>query len=175
MTFLLLLLSTQAPWVYIINIAFSALAVFHLAYLGSLFNSSVDYMDDDEEVTIYWMLFSYKMAKRSYVTLIMQCHVASSDLSEQSVVVDFVYFKPMSVFSLYRVAWPTTPFRSGRSWAGPATGWRLAAGCSIASSSKCGSVRERAGDRDVERNEPPLCTVYKLFYSRPTCSAQDTA
>uniref|UniRef100_A0A8C7JT50 Protein-serine O-palmitoleoyltransferase porcupine n=1 Tax=Oncorhynchus kisutch TaxID=8019 RepID=A0A8C7JT50_ONCKI len=39
----------KAPWVYIINIAFSALAVFHLAYLGSLFNSSVDYMDDDEE------------------------------------------------------------------------------------------------------------------------------
>uniref|UniRef100_A0A8C8I889 Protein-serine O-palmitoleoyltransferase porcupine n=1 Tax=Oncorhynchus tshawytscha TaxID=74940 RepID=A0A8C8I889_ONCTS len=39
----------KAPWVYIINIGFSALAVFHLAYLGSLFNSSVDYMDDDEE------------------------------------------------------------------------------------------------------------------------------
>jgi hypothetical protein len=53
MTFLLLLPTTQAPWVYIINIAFSALAVFHLAYLGSLFNSSVDYMDDDEEVTVY--------------------------------------------------------------------------------------------------------------------------
>uniref|UniRef100_A0A8C7PJI2 Protein-serine O-palmitoleoyltransferase porcupine n=1 Tax=Oncorhynchus mykiss TaxID=8022 RepID=A0A8C7PJI2_ONCMY len=41
--------SKKAPWVYIINIAFSVLAVFHLAYLGSLFNSSVDYMDDDEE------------------------------------------------------------------------------------------------------------------------------
>ncbi|XP_046896868.1 protein-serine O-palmitoleoyltransferase porcupine-like [Hypomesus transpacificus] len=38
----------KALWVYIINIAFSALTVLHLAYLGSVFNSSVDYMDDDE-------------------------------------------------------------------------------------------------------------------------------
>ncbi|KAL1020996.1 hypothetical protein UPYG_G00007400 [Umbra pygmaea] len=35
--------------VYIINVAFSALAVLHLTYLGSLFNSSVDYMDDNDE------------------------------------------------------------------------------------------------------------------------------
>jgi hypothetical protein len=54
----------------------------------------VDYMDDDEEVTVYWMLFSYKMAKLSYITLIMQCHVASSDLSEQSVVVDLCISNP---------------------------------------------------------------------------------
>ena len=44
--------SEQALWVYIINIAFSALTVLHLAYLGSVFNSSVDYMDDDEVGTI---------------------------------------------------------------------------------------------------------------------------
>lgn len=31
-----------------INIAFSALAVLHLTYLGSVFNSSVDYMEEDE-------------------------------------------------------------------------------------------------------------------------------
>ncbi|XP_070300653.1 protein-serine O-palmitoleoyltransferase porcupine-like isoform X2 [Salvelinus sp. IW2-2015] len=41
--------NNKVLWVYIINVAFSTLAVFHLAYLGSLFNSSVDYMDDDEE------------------------------------------------------------------------------------------------------------------------------
>ncbi|XP_029291507.1 protein-serine O-palmitoleoyltransferase porcupine isoform X3 [Cottoperca gobio] len=35
-------------WVYLINIAFSALAVLHLTYLGSVFNSSVDYMEEDE-------------------------------------------------------------------------------------------------------------------------------
>ncbi|XP_041860100.1 protein-serine O-palmitoleoyltransferase porcupine-like isoform X2 [Melanotaenia boesemani] len=35
--------------VYMINIAFSALAILHLAYLGSVFNSSVDYMEDDED------------------------------------------------------------------------------------------------------------------------------
>lgn len=31
-----------------INIAFSALAILHLTYLGSVFNSSVDYMEEDE-------------------------------------------------------------------------------------------------------------------------------
>lgn len=31
-----------------INIAFSALAVVHLTYLGSVFTSSVDYMEEDE-------------------------------------------------------------------------------------------------------------------------------
>ncbi|XP_077369487.1 protein-serine O-palmitoleoyltransferase porcupine-like [Festucalex cinctus] len=36
-------------WVYMINIAFSALAVVHLTYLGSVFNSSVDYMEEDED------------------------------------------------------------------------------------------------------------------------------
>ncbi|KAM4563725.1 protein-serine O-palmitoleoyltransferase porcupine-like isoform 3-T4 [Odontesthes bonariensis] len=36
-------------WVYGINIAFSALAVLHLTYLGSVFNSSVDYMEEDED------------------------------------------------------------------------------------------------------------------------------
>ncbi|XP_056278986.1 protein-serine O-palmitoleoyltransferase porcupine-like isoform X1 [Pseudoliparis swirei] len=36
-------------WVYVINIAFSALAILHLTYLGSVFNSSVDYMEDDED------------------------------------------------------------------------------------------------------------------------------
>ncbi|KAI3357492.1 hypothetical protein L3Q82_015910, partial [Scortum barcoo] len=36
-------------WVYMINIAFSALAILHLTYLGSVFNSSVDYMEEDEE------------------------------------------------------------------------------------------------------------------------------
>uniref|UniRef100_A0A8C7DH97 Porcupine O-acyltransferase n=1 Tax=Oncorhynchus kisutch TaxID=8019 RepID=A0A8C7DH97_ONCKI len=41
--------NNKVLWVYVINVAFSTLAVFHLAYLGSLFNSSVDYMDDDEE------------------------------------------------------------------------------------------------------------------------------
>ncbi|XP_029574939.1 protein-serine O-palmitoleoyltransferase porcupine isoform X1 [Salmo trutta] len=40
--------NNKVLWVYVINVAFSTLAVFHLAYLGSLFNSSVDYMDDDE-------------------------------------------------------------------------------------------------------------------------------
>ncbi|KAG8002490.1 WD repeat-containing protein 13 [Nibea albiflora] len=37
-------------WVYMINIAFSALAILHLTYLGSVFNSSVDYMEEDESV-----------------------------------------------------------------------------------------------------------------------------
>lgn len=41
-------LSLQALWVYMINIAFSALAVLHLTYLGAVFNSSVDYMEEDE-------------------------------------------------------------------------------------------------------------------------------
>lgn len=31
-----------------INIAFSALAILHLTYLGSVFNSSVDFMEEDE-------------------------------------------------------------------------------------------------------------------------------
>uniref|UniRef100_UPI003AABE465 protein-serine O-palmitoleoyltransferase porcupine-like isoform X1 n=1 Tax=Centroberyx gerrardi TaxID=166262 RepID=UPI003AABE465 len=39
----------KALWVYMINTAFSALAVLHLTYLGSVFNSSVDYMDEDED------------------------------------------------------------------------------------------------------------------------------
>ncbi|KAM6976749.1 protein-serine O-palmitoleoyltransferase porcupine-like [Aplochiton taeniatus] len=39
----------KALWVYIINVAFSVLALVHLAYLGSVFNSSVDYMDEDED------------------------------------------------------------------------------------------------------------------------------
>lgn len=118
MIFLLLLPSTQALWVYIINVAFSALAVFHLAYLGSLFNSSVDYMDDDDdEVTIYWMVFSYKMAKLSYITLIMQCHVASSDLLEQSVMVDLGISNPC-LFSLQSgVANHTIQKWSELSWA----------------------------------------------------------
>ncbi|XP_040009344.1 protein-serine O-palmitoleoyltransferase porcupine-like isoform X2 [Xiphias gladius] len=36
-------------WVYMINIAFSALAILHLTYLGSVFTSSVDYMEEDED------------------------------------------------------------------------------------------------------------------------------
>uniref|UniRef100_A0A8C6PI15 Porcupine O-acyltransferase n=1 Tax=Nothobranchius furzeri TaxID=105023 RepID=A0A8C6PI15_NOTFU len=36
-------------WVYLINIAFSALAVLHLTYLGSVFNSSVDYTEEEED------------------------------------------------------------------------------------------------------------------------------
>ncbi|XP_074499628.1 protein-serine O-palmitoleoyltransferase porcupine-like isoform X4 [Sebastes fasciatus] len=36
-------------WVYMINIAFSALAILHLTYLGSVFSSSVDYMEEDED------------------------------------------------------------------------------------------------------------------------------
>ncbi|XP_061626913.1 protein-serine O-palmitoleoyltransferase porcupine-like isoform X2 [Phyllopteryx taeniolatus] len=39
----------KALWVYTINIAFSALAILHLTYLGSVFNSSVDYMEEDED------------------------------------------------------------------------------------------------------------------------------
>lgn len=31
-----------------INVTFSVLAVLHLTYLGSVFNSSVDYMEEDE-------------------------------------------------------------------------------------------------------------------------------
>uniref|UniRef100_A0A673YP83 Protein-serine O-palmitoleoyltransferase porcupine n=1 Tax=Salmo trutta TaxID=8032 RepID=A0A673YP83_SALTR len=34
--------NNKVLWVYVINVAFSTLAVFHLAYLGSLFNSSSD-------------------------------------------------------------------------------------------------------------------------------------
>lgn len=33
---------------HMINIAFSALAILHLTYLGSVFNSSVDFMEEDE-------------------------------------------------------------------------------------------------------------------------------
>lgn len=33
---------------YMINIAFGALAILHLTYLGSVFNSSVDFMEEDE-------------------------------------------------------------------------------------------------------------------------------
>ncbi|XP_029362888.1 protein-serine O-palmitoleoyltransferase porcupine isoform X1 [Echeneis naucrates] len=36
-------------WVYIINITFSALALLHLTYLGSVFSSSVDYMEEEED------------------------------------------------------------------------------------------------------------------------------
>uniref|UniRef100_A0AAQ4Q263 Porcupine O-acyltransferase n=1 Tax=Gasterosteus aculeatus aculeatus TaxID=481459 RepID=A0AAQ4Q263_GASAC len=36
-------------WVYVINVAFSALAILHLTYLGSVFNSSVDYVDEEED------------------------------------------------------------------------------------------------------------------------------
>lgn len=86
MTFLLLLPTTQAPWVYIINIAFSALAVFHLAYLGSLFNSSVDYMD--EKVTIYWMVSVSKMVKCIYDS------VSSSGLLERSIMVELDISNP---------------------------------------------------------------------------------
>ncbi|KAM9785938.1 protein-serine O-palmitoleoyltransferase porcupine-like [Neosynchiropus ocellatus] len=39
----------KALWVYLINLVFSALAVLHLTYLGSVFNSSVDYMEEDED------------------------------------------------------------------------------------------------------------------------------
>ncbi|KAM3872608.1 protein-serine O-palmitoleoyltransferase porcupine-like isoform 3-T3 [Diretmus argenteus] len=42
-------LNKKALWVYMINTAFSALAILHLTYLGSVFNSSVDYMDEDED------------------------------------------------------------------------------------------------------------------------------
>lgn len=38
----------QVFWVHVINIAFSVLAVVHLTYLGSVFSSSVDYMEEDE-------------------------------------------------------------------------------------------------------------------------------
>uniref|UniRef100_A0A8C9W8B6 Protein-serine O-palmitoleoyltransferase porcupine n=1 Tax=Scleropages formosus TaxID=113540 RepID=A0A8C9W8B6_SCLFO len=38
----------KSLWVYSINVAFSALAVFHLAYLGSLFDANVDNADSDE-------------------------------------------------------------------------------------------------------------------------------
>ncbi|XP_077425534.1 protein-serine O-palmitoleoyltransferase porcupine-like isoform X2 [Vanacampus margaritifer] len=41
-------------WVYMINIAFSALAVVHLTYLGSVFNSSVDYMEEDERCMFFF-------------------------------------------------------------------------------------------------------------------------
>ncbi|XP_051914089.1 protein-serine O-palmitoleoyltransferase porcupine-like [Hippocampus zosterae] len=41
----------KALWVYMINVAFSTLAIVHLTYLGSVFNSSVDYMEEDEDDT----------------------------------------------------------------------------------------------------------------------------
>ncbi|XP_030640429.1 protein-serine O-palmitoleoyltransferase porcupine isoform X2 [Chanos chanos] len=39
----------KALWVYLINLTFSGLAVFHLIYLGALFDSSSDDMDVDED------------------------------------------------------------------------------------------------------------------------------
>uniref|UniRef100_A0A8C5HEA3 Protein-serine O-palmitoleoyltransferase porcupine-like n=1 Tax=Gouania willdenowi TaxID=441366 RepID=A0A8C5HEA3_GOUWI len=39
----------KALWVYMINLAFSAMAILHLTYLGSVFNSSVDYMEEEED------------------------------------------------------------------------------------------------------------------------------
>lgn len=51
-------LPLQALWVYMINIAFSVLAILHMTYLGSVFNSSVDYMEEDE----------VRSACRSYIT-----------------------------------------------------------------------------------------------------------
>uniref|UniRef100_A0AAY4BXD7 Porcupine O-acyltransferase n=1 Tax=Denticeps clupeoides TaxID=299321 RepID=A0AAY4BXD7_9TELE len=39
----------KAPWVYFINVAFGALAIFHLTYLGSVFDSSSEDVDGDEE------------------------------------------------------------------------------------------------------------------------------
>ena len=45
-----------------------------------------------------------------------------------------------------RTTWPTTPSRSGRSWAGAAIGWRSAAGCCTASSYNGGRGRWR-GER----------------------------
>ncbi|KAF0035671.1 hypothetical protein F2P81_010983 [Scophthalmus maximus] len=36
-------------WVYVVNFTFGALAVVHLTYLGSVFNSSVDYMEQEED------------------------------------------------------------------------------------------------------------------------------
>ncbi|KAJ0064357.1 hypothetical protein NL108_006356, partial [Boleophthalmus pectinirostris] len=35
-------------WVHMINLVFSALAILHMTYLGSVFNSSVDFMEEDE-------------------------------------------------------------------------------------------------------------------------------
>lgn len=105
MIFLLLLPSTQALWVYIINVAFSALAVFHLAYLGSLFNSSVDYMDDDDdEVTIYWMVSVSKMAKYIHDWVIVR--------SFRTKHYGWVrHFKPMSTFSPF-TEWRGQPHHS---------------------------------------------------------------
>lgn len=45
---MLFFLPVQKLWVYVINVAFSALAILHLTYLGSVFNSSVDYVDEEE-------------------------------------------------------------------------------------------------------------------------------
>uniref|UniRef100_A0A8D3APA0 Uncharacterized protein n=1 Tax=Scophthalmus maximus TaxID=52904 RepID=A0A8D3APA0_SCOMX len=39
----------QELWVYVVNFTFGALAVVHLTYLGSVFNSSVDYMEQEED------------------------------------------------------------------------------------------------------------------------------
>lgn len=38
----------QNLWVHMINLVFSALAIIHLTYLGSVFNSSVDIMEEEE-------------------------------------------------------------------------------------------------------------------------------
>ncbi|XP_048872969.1 protein-serine O-palmitoleoyltransferase porcupine-like isoform X1 [Brienomyrus brachyistius] len=38
----------KSPWVYGINVLFSTLAIFHLAYLGSLFDADVDNVDTEE-------------------------------------------------------------------------------------------------------------------------------
>ncbi|XP_015196837.1 protein-serine O-palmitoleoyltransferase porcupine isoform X1 [Lepisosteus oculatus] len=38
----------QSLWVYAINMGFSAMSIFHLAYLGSLFDSDVDNIDSEE-------------------------------------------------------------------------------------------------------------------------------
>uniref|UniRef100_A0A3P8WWX1 Porcupine O-acyltransferase n=1 Tax=Cynoglossus semilaevis TaxID=244447 RepID=A0A3P8WWX1_CYNSE len=49
----------KALWVYLINVAFSALAVLHLTYLGSVFNSSVDYDDVTHHTIQKWSELSW--------------------------------------------------------------------------------------------------------------------
>ncbi|KAK7878451.1 hypothetical protein WMY93_030988 [Mugilogobius chulae] len=39
----------KSLWVHLINLTFSALAVLHMTYLGSVFNSSVEFMEEDED------------------------------------------------------------------------------------------------------------------------------
>ncbi|KAJ0036972.1 hypothetical protein NQD34_005649 [Periophthalmus magnuspinnatus] len=41
--------NTKSLWVHLINLVFSALAVLHMTYLGSVFNSSVDFMEEEED------------------------------------------------------------------------------------------------------------------------------